>query len=83
MILDIGSEINNSEKILEYKEFGLNALDYEDALKHDKRTFIQYYFSLLRINHLFMFSFITKNDYNPRVIKMLSFFLFFCYKSYC
>ena len=77
MILDIGSKINNSEKILEYKEFELNALDYEDALKHDKRTFIQYYFSLLRINHLFMFSFITKNDYNPRVIKMFSFFLFF------
>ena len=77
MILDIGSEINNSEKILEYKEFELNALDYEDALKHDKRTFIQYYFSLLRINHLLMFSFITKNDYNQRVIKsfIFSFFL--------
>ena len=76
MILDTGSEIN-TEKILKYKEFELNALDYEDALTSDKRTFIQYYFGLLRINNLFMFSFITKNDYNSRIIKMNSFFLFF------
>ena len=77
MILDTGNEINNTEKILEYKEFELNALDYDDALTFDKRNFIQYYFGLLRINHLFMFSFIAKNDYNSRIIKIFSFFLFF------
>ena len=65
------------KKYWNIKNLQLNALDYEDALKHDKRTFIQYYFGLLRINHLLMFSFITKNDYNPRIIKMFSFFLFF------
>ena len=42
-----------------------------------KRNFIQYYFDLLKINHLFMFSFIIRNDYNIRIIKMFLFFFSF------
>ena len=77
MVIDTGIEIDNLGIILEYKEFELNALDYEEALTFDKRTFIQCYFGLLRINHLFMFSFINSYDYNSKIIKIFLFFFFF------
>ena len=48
------------------------------GLIHDKRTFIQYYISLLKTNHLLIFSFYINNkDYNSYIIKMFLFFLFF------
>ena len=82
MILDTSNENNNdnnnfSDDILEYKDFELNDLNYEEALKKDKRNFIQYYFALLKINHLFMFSFFPSEDYNSRIIKIFLFFFFF------
>ena len=39
-------KINDSE---------LNSLEYEDALKYDKRTFWQYYWALLKQNQLLYF----------------------------
>jgi len=77
MILDIPNKTDFSKKILEYKDFELNDMKYDDALKFDKRSFINYYFGLLRINHLFMFSFSTDKDYNSRIIKIFLFFFFF------
>ena len=67
----------NSEKILEYKDFELNSMNYLEAKKYDKRSFINYYISLLKLNHLFMFAFVTENDYNSRIIKIFLFFFFF------
>ena len=57
----------------------LNELSYKDALIYDKRTYIQYYLSLLRTKHLLIFSFYINNkDYNSQIIKMfLLFFIFF------
>ena len=55
----------------------MNTLSYLEALKIDKRTYIQYYISLLRSNHLFISAFFSKNDYNSRVIKIFLFFFFF------
>ena len=66
-----------NEEILEYNDKELNSLSYKDALLKDHRTFIQYYLSLLRYGNLFMFSFVNNKDYNPRIIKMFLFFLFF------
>ena len=77
MILDIGTQDDNSQKILNYKDFELNELKFEEALKFDKRSFIQYYLALLKINHLFLFSFFSNNDYNSKIIKIFLFFLFF------
>ena len=51
----------------------INSLVYEEALKYDKRTYIQYYISLLKLKHLLIFTFITKNDYNSRSIKICLF----------
>ena len=68
---------NKNTAILEYKDYELNSLDYKKALKKDKRTFWQYYISLLKINHLIIFSFIINKDYNARIIKVFLFFFFF------
>ena len=79
--LTLNKEKNNESKIneiLEYNDNELNSLEYEEALIYDKRTFTQYYLSLLRINHLLLFSFYIKNkDYNSQIIKMFLFFFFF------
>ena len=55
----------------------MNSLDYEEACKFDKRSFFQYYISLLKNKHLFLFSFYTYNDYNSRIIKIFLFFFNF------
>ena len=72
---------NNSSKNkttkYKYNDNELNLLSYKIAIKKDKRTYIQYYISLLKINHLFIFAFIYHNDYNLRIIKMFLFFFFF------
>ena len=52
-------------------------MNYEKALLYDKRTFCQYYLSLLKIKILILFSFYPINDYNSRIIKICLFFLFF------
>ena len=66
---------NIDENILNNLE--LNSLNYEDAIKNDNRTFCQYYISLLKYNHLLIFSFYTKKDYNSRIIKFFLFIFFF------
>ena len=38
-----------------YNDNELNELPYKLALIYDKRTYIQYYLSLLRAKHLFIF----------------------------
>ena len=59
----------------------LNNLDYERAILIDKRTFFQYYYSLIKKKHLILFAFFPANDYNLITIKIsllcLSFSLFF------
>ena len=56
-----------------FNDYELNYLCYEDALRFDKRTYIQYYLSLLRMNHILIFSFYTYNDYNSKIIKICLF----------
>ena len=60
-------------KILKYNNLELNDLKYEKAIKFDKRTYFQYYISLLKEKHLFLKIF-NKNDYNSRSIKIILFF---------
>ena len=63
---------------VKYNDQELNELRYENALKYDKRTYFDFYLSLLKSNHLLIFSFYINNqDYNPQVIKTFLFFFFF------
>ena len=69
--------IKKSKEIMEYNDFEKNDLTYELALKYDKRTFCEYYLSLLRTKHILIFSFYYKKDYNSRIIKIDLFFTSF------
>ena len=55
----------------------MNSLSYKDDLESDKRTYIQYYISLLKINNLFIFTFFNNTDYNSKIIKIFLFIFFF------
>ena len=55
----------------------LNQLDYKSAIILDRRTFLQYYFSLLKKKHLILFCFFSSKDYNILIIKISFFFIAF------
>ena len=70
-------EIVNCKNIIKYNDYEINNLQYDDALNYDKRSYTQYYFSLLKTKHLIIFTFYTKNDYNSRAIKVILFLFSF------
>ena len=59
----------------------INNLEYEIACILDKRTYFQYYWSLLKRKQLILFTFLPANDYNLLSLKislfLLSFSLYF------
>ena len=71
------SNKNSNKKIKLYNDYELNELEYDNALKIDKRTFFQLYISLLKSRHILLFSFFQLNDYNSYMIKIYLFFLTF------
>ena len=62
---------------MKFNDGELNNLSYNLALKYDKRTYTQYYMSLLKTKHIIFFSFFNNNDYNSRIIKIDLFFIGF------
>ena len=80
-------KMNYFDKILDlvpkdkrYKYFiddELNSLNYEYALKIDTRSYCQVYYSLLKQNHLIIFTFCVKNDYNIFLLKFALFLITF------
>ena len=66
---------------LKLSDIELNSMKYKKALIYDKRTFMQYYSSLLKKNHLVFFSFYCQKDYNPQIIKIFLFFFSFLFIS--
>ena len=82
-----GKEIESNEKkkkkpkklndIMKYNNEELNTLSYELALQYDKRTYWEYYISLLKSKHNLIFSFCYNKDYNSKIIKMDLFFISF------
>ena len=62
--------LDKVEKVMEYKDDEINALSYSLALIHDKRTYWQYYISLLKTRHNFIFSFFQHNNYNSTIIQI-------------
>ena len=73
----INSNVINNPNINKYNDYELNNLSYNDALKYDKRSYTQYYFSLLKLKHIIIFTFYTKSDYNSRIIKIILFIFSF------
>ena len=65
------------KKIMAFNDEELNIMTYELALKHDNRTYIGYYWSLIKTKNNFIFSFFYNKDYNSRIIKIDLFFISF------
>ena len=67
------------EKVIkEFKDlndYEINSLDYQDAIEIDKRSYVQYYWSLIKTKHLLVFTFYPTKDYNSYIIK-IELFLF-------
>jgi len=82
-----GKEEENKMKyksIKNYTDNEINSLVYKQAINIDRRTFFQYYISLIKTKHILIFSFYT-NDYNSKLIKItlfeFSFTLFYTVNS--
>ena len=68
---------NKDNKSINMNDNELNNLDYENALIYDKRTYFEYYCSLLKRKQLILFTFLPVNDYNLFSIKISLFILSF------
>ena len=68
---------NKYKETLKPNENEMNELPYEKALNTDKRTYCQFYYSLLKTQHLLLFAFYPMKDYNLRLIKIDLFFINF------
>jgi hypothetical protein len=62
---------------MDYNEYELYLLPYKYALKFDKRSFLEKYITLIKIQQLILFSFYPKKDHNLLLIKIDIFFLLF------
>ena len=74
-------QLNEKQKqkiiyILSYIDSELDDLSYKKAVEYDRRSYFQFYLSLLNTNHSFIKIF-NKRDYNARSIKVLLFFFDF------
>ena len=70
---------NGSDVYKKFIDYELNTFPYQTALINDKRTFFQYYISLIRKNHPLLFSFCPIKDYNVYIFKFNLFFLSFSF----
>ena len=70
--------IKKAKEIMNYNDEEMNSLSYELALKYDKRTYCEYYLSLIKTKNILIFSFYNnRNDYNSQIIKINLFFIGF------
>ena len=63
---------------MKYDDYELNSLEYLLALEYDNRKFFNIYWSLLRREHLILFTFFSWNDFNIFTIKLSLFFHSIC-----
>ena len=73
------NNINNNYNLTKAKfnDYEMNNLNYKQAIIIDKRSYYQYYLSLLKRKHILIFTFYTSNDYNSREIKICLFIFSF------
>ena len=66
---------SKNEEILSLNDEEMNTLIYEKAIELDKRTYFQYFISLVKKKQLILFTFLPANDYNITANKMLLFII--------
>ena len=60
-----------------YTDYELNNFEYKYAILHDKRSFGEYYCSLIKEKNIILFSFCPRKDYNSIIIRSSIFSLSF------
>ena len=66
----IFDENKKLESVLDYNDEEINDFSYDMALENDKRTYWQFYISLIKTKHEFIYTFFYKKDYNSKIIKI-------------
>ena len=70
--------VMKAKNIMAYNDEEMNNLAYKLALKFDKRSYCEYYLSLIKTKHILIFSFYNNmNNYNSQIIKIDLFFVGF------
>ena len=69
-------KMNPKQSKKEYSDYELNELEYEEALKLDKRSLCKIYCQALQREHLIFFTFFNCNDYNLISVKIARFVFF-------
>ena len=66
----LNNKNNNIHKKNFYLDIEMNDFEYKKAILLDNRTYREYYFSLITKKQLFLFTFVSKNDYNLIQLKI-------------
>ena len=74
-VAHILKNIPKKERANYFVDNELNDLEYKYAVNIDFRSFLEYYWSLLKQTHPVIFTFITKNDYNLFLLKVSLFLM--------
>ena len=69
--------IYKKNKNIIFVDYELNTLPFNYALLYDKRSYFEYYKSLIRTKHPIIFTFFSFHDYNILIIKICLFILSF------
>jgi hypothetical protein len=70
------TNLNEKPKI-DFNDEEINSLEYDKALIFDNRSFLQYYFSLIKRKNSLIFTFYVKDDFNILIIKIALFIFSF------
>ena len=71
-------EFLDEEEYANMDNFQLNNLSYIEACRYDKRPFLKIYWSVLMREHILLFTFLSRNDYNLFYIKIERFLVLLC-----
>ena len=86
ILVNFKNEDKNKNNILYMKDSELNLLSYQKAKILDKRTYFQYYLSLIKIKYIVIASFCSDEEYDliymNRCIFINSFILFYLINSF-
>ena len=63
-------DIKENEKVLEYIDYEINTIPYQEALENDKRSYFEYYKSLIMDKNILIFSLSVNKGYNLYIIKI-------------
>ena len=75
-ILDI--VLLNEKEREQLDNYEINNLEFDAAKQLDKRNFIEIYWSMLKREHMVIFTFISKDDHNIRFVKYSKFVFLLC-----